>query len=120
MSAINWPRFILAILLAPLVPGILFLAFSMFGYPGEGAWSLKFAAMLGYPAMVVLGAPAHLILMKCRWTAWWCYALTGLLIGAIICGLLFGVRVAALGAILGALTAAVFWLIAKPPRALVA
>lgn len=127
MSATNpvWPRFVLAILLAPLVPGIVLLIIPLFahhglGRPSEGIWVLKFSTMIGYPALIVLGVPAHLVLMKCHWTAWWCYALTGIVIGAIVSGLLFGVGMGILGASLGALTATVFWTIAKPPRAIAA
>jgi hypothetical protein len=108
------PRQVVAFLLAPLAPGLLFLIPSLFGNPSEGVWALKLSAMVTYPAMVVLGVPVHLLLAKRGWTRGWAYTLAGLVIGAILAAIVFGKTVAILGAILGAATSLTFWLIARP------
>ena len=61
-------RFWVGFLLAPIVPGLLFLLLSLFSNPGEGMWALKLSAMVGYPAMLVLGVTAHLLLNKRHWS----------------------------------------------------
>lgn len=127
-------------LLAPLIPGLLFLLFSLFHNPGEGLWALKFSALVGYPAMLILGIPVHLLLTNRHWTRVWSYALAGMVIGAIVAAVLVGgvavknfsvipdvnkslgpsVAVFTLAALLGALVAWAFWMIARPnhgPRA---
>lgn len=138
MSAVGNPsmRLWVGFLLAPLVPGLLFLLLSLFSKPGEGLWALKFSALVGYPAMLVLGVPAHLVLTKRHWTHGWSYALAGVLIGVIVAAVLFGsvaiqnfslipdpnkslgpsVAIFTLVALLGALVAWVFWVIARPGR----
>jgi hypothetical protein len=121
-------------LLAPLAPGLLFFVLSLLGRPAEGFWALKLSALITYPAMLVLGVPAHLLLVKRGWTTGWSYALTGVVIGIIVAAVMVGNVVInnisfapdpnkSLGpseaifimvALLGALTAWVFWLIAQP------
>jgi hypothetical protein len=109
-------RPIVAFLLAPLAPGMLFVIPSLFHNPAEGFWAFKLSVMFTYPAMVVLGVPAHLLFVKQGWTKGWIYALVGLVIGTIVSavaflptgGFLF------LGAIFGALIASIFWAIARP------
>jgi hypothetical protein len=103
-----------AFLVAPLAPGFLFLFLALFRNPSEGVWGLKLSAMVTYPAMTVLGVPMHLLLVKRGWTSGWVYTLVGLVIGTIMGGVLFGRNVAILGAILGAATSFVFWVIARP------
>jgi len=70
--------------------------------------------MVTYPAMMVLGVPIHLLLVKRGWTSGWVYTLAGLVIGAIIGGVLFGRGVAILGAILGPAMSFAFWVITRP------
>ncbi len=130
-------RLLVAFLLAPIGPGMLFMFLALFTNPGEGIWVLKFFAMLYYPAMLLLGLPIHLLLVKRHWTSGWIYALSGMVIGAIVDAVFFeralfqgagsaanaGQLLAtsdaillALCASLGALTAWTFWLIALPNR----
>jgi hypothetical protein len=130
------PRLLIGLLVAPLVPGILFLLISVLGNPTEGFWALKLSALVGYPTMIILGLPAHIVLGKCRWTNLWGYGFAGLLIGVIVSAILFSSVVAQnfsfipdpsksltpviavffLAAFLGALSSVVFWLIARPDR----
>lgn len=107
-------RIVVASLLAPLTPGFLLFLSNPFGNPSEGVWVLKLSAMVTYPAMMVLGVPIHLLLVKRGWTSGWVYTLAGLVIGAIIGGVLFGRGVAILGAILGPAMSFAFWVITRP------
>ena len=107
-------RQVIAFLLAPLAPGFLLMIIALFGHPGEGIWGLKFLAIFTYPAMMVLGLPVHLLLLKRHWTSGWSYTLAGLIIGALVAGIFFGKLIAILGAILGTTTGFTFWLIARP------
>ncbi len=80
---------------------------------------LKMSAMVTYPAMVVLGVPAHLLLVKRHWTSGWIYTLVGLVVGAGVAEVVFGwfawnPSFLFLGAIFGALTAFTFWVIVRP------
>ena len=129
-------RLWVGLLLAPLAPGLLLLVLSLVGNPGEGLWALKFSALVGYPAMLVLGIPAHRLLQKRRWISGWSYSVAGAVIGVIVAGVLFGsvaihnvsltpdpgrslgpsVAIAIVAALLGALAAWIFWLIALPHR----
>ncbi|HEV2622972.1 MAG TPA: hypothetical protein VGU65_12890 [Frateuria sp.] len=138
MSATIKPpmRLLVGFLLAPLAPGLLFWLLSLVGNPGEGLWALKFLALVSYPAMLVLGVPAHMLLTTRHWTSGWSYSMAGVLIGATVAVVLFystaihnfspaldpnkslgpfaGILIIA--ALLGALAAWVFWLIARPNR----
>lgn len=129
-------RLLVGFLLAPLVPGWLLFFLSLFGNPGEGVWALKLSAMVGYPAMLALGLPIHLLMVRRRWTSGWAYALAGIATGVVVALVLFGRVVVqnfsirpdptkslgpseaifVLAALLGALVAWVFWLIARPGR----
>lgn len=130
-------RLLIAFLLAPIGPGLLFMTLALFSNPGEGIWALGFFAMLYYPAMLVLGVPTHFLLVRRNWIHGWSYALAGLVIGAIV-DLVFFERfffsdagrasgqnqllmpsdtiLLIISALLGALTAWTFWLIARPNR----
>lgn len=115
------PRQIVAFLLAPLAPGLLAVITSLFGHPWEGVWMLKLSAMVAYPAALVLGVPAHLLLVRRRWTNGWIYTLVGLVVGACVAEAVFGwfawnPGFMFLGAIFGALIAFTFWAIARPDR----
>ena len=129
-------RLLTGFLLAPIVPGLLFLILSLFGNPGEGVWALKLSAMVGYPAMLVLGVPIHLLLVRRHRTGGWTYVLAGIVTGTVVAAVLFGrvvmqnfsitpdptrslgpsAAIFVLAALLGALAAWVFWLIARPSR----
>jgi hypothetical protein len=129
-------RITLALLVAPLVSGLLLLAVAAFGNLAEGVWALKLSALVGYPAMIVLGLPAHLLLARRGWTSLWKYMLAGLLVGAIVYAALFsdvvvnnwapsarsGESLSPSAAILvlveffGMLSSAAFWMIVRPDR----
>ena len=113
------PRLVVAILLAPLAPGLLAIITSALHNPYEGVWVLKMSAMLTYPAMIVVGAPLHLLFIKKGWTKGWLYTLAGFVIGALVAEAVFGwfvwnPGILFLGAMFGALIAFTFWLIARP------
>jgi hypothetical protein len=136
MSAIadRIPRILAGTVLAPLAPGILFLFISIFGRVGEGLWALKLSAMVGYPAMVVLGIPAYFLLRKLGWNRAWGYLMAGLIIGTIVAAVFFttvvmtnlaisahtslapSAAIFIVAAVLGVLSGAVFWAIARPDR----
>ncbi len=138
MSKTVTMRLIVAILVAPLLAGLLFLAMSLFsGNAGEGLWALTISAAVGYPAMLVLGLPAHLLLRFLKWTNIFGYGLAGLLIGTVLSAILFSsviahnfslvpdpnksltpvTAIAVLAVIVGAMSGIVFWLIARPDHA---
>jgi hypothetical protein len=129
-------RIALALLIAPLMSGILLLSVSAFGNLGEGVWALKISALVGYPAMIVLGMPAHLLLARRGWTSLWQYMLAGILVGAVVYAVLFSdvivnnlglsalaekslapsAAILLLMAFFGVLSSTVFWLIVRPDR----
>lgn len=120
--------------LAPLTPGLVFLFISAIEMKlGEGVWALKLSAMVGYPAMIALGLPAHLLLEKLGWTNLWGYMFAGLLIGTVVAFVVFSVvgnaigsisdleklrapsaAIVVLAAFFGALSGMVFWAITRP------
>jgi hypothetical protein len=138
MSAINnrGLRLLLGCLIAPLTGGIVLLCISAFGNISEGFWALKMSAIVGYPAMLILGLPAYLIFRKLRWTGLLSYFLVGLLIGATVATVIFSpailgnidhwstspkslapsAAIFVLASIYGALSSSVFWLVARPDR----
>jgi hypothetical protein len=120
-------RLALGLALAPLAPGLLVLALSLLGKPSEGIWALKLIAMFAYPAMIVLGLPLHLLFQRSGWTSVWPYLIAGTIAGAVVAYFVFpslqvagsspsSIAIAAICAFFGAVTAATFWLIAKPNK----
>jgi hypothetical protein len=128
---------LLGFLLAPLTPGFLLLFLSMIEMDArEGVWALEMSALVGYPAMVILGLPAHLLLKRTGWTSLGIYAFVGLLIGLAIATALFysmaaknfslmpdpgksitpSIAVLVLAAFFGAISGIVYWLIGRPDR----
>ena len=138
MSAIGRRGLLLALaaLVSPLSAGFLLLGISAFGNIGEGIWALRVSALVGYPAMFVLGLPAHLSLKRIGWTNIWGYLIAGLLVGAIVYAVLFSTAIVnnfhlaadsgrslapsaailLLMAFFGVLSSVVFWAIARPDR----
>lgn len=122
MFAINksMARLLAGFLLAPLGPGLLLMFLAIFTHPGEGVWGLGLFALFYYPAMLVLGLPAHFLLVKIHWVNGWGYVLAGMVVGVIAAMAVFGgvalhnLSLAIIAALLGALTAWTFWLIARP------
>lgn len=138
MSAIGRRGLLLALaaLVSPLSAGFLLLGISAFGNIGEGIWALRVSALVGYPAMLVLGLPAHLFLKRIARTNIWGYLIAGLLVGAIVYAVLFSTAIVnnfhlaadsgrslapsaailLLMAFFGVLSSVVFWAIARPDR----
>jgi hypothetical protein len=138
MFTINRPslRIALAVLISPLSAGVLLLVISLLGSVREGLWALRFSALVGYPTMLVLGLPAHLLLKQRKWTSLRTYMLAGLLVGVVVYAVLFssdvvnnlhlaanaGKSLVPSAAILilvtffGVLSSMVFWAIARPDR----
>lgn len=131
MSALsNGRRIILGIMLAPLIPGLLMLALSLLGNPGEGIWALKLTAMFAYPSIIGLGLPLHFLFQRNGWTSAWPYLIAGTIAGVAIAYFVFpslhvpgsgpanasSIAIAAICAFFGAVTATTFWSIARPNK----
>jgi hypothetical protein len=130
------PRLLIACLIAPVTTGIVLLCISLFGNVGEGIWALKLSAMVGYPALVILGLPAYLVFRRLNWVTIWPYLIIGVIIGMIVPAVIYfpgaslsklaspsrnaslepAVAMFALAAFFGGLSSCVFWLIARPDR----
>lgn len=87
----------------------------------------QLGAMVGWPAMLVGGLPAHAVFYALRLRAVWPYTLAGAAVGGIVSvawiKLAFGSGMsgdmtgfAITGAIVGAISATIFWLIRRPDR----
>jgi hypothetical protein len=129
-------RTVLAALLSPLTPGALLLVVSLFGTVSEGFWAFRLSAFVGYPSMLILGLPVHVILKYKKWTGLRTYMLAGLLVGVAVYAVLFSSVVInnfhftsdteksllpsavtlSLVAFFAVLSATVFWEIARPDR----
>lgn len=83
-----------------------------------GAW---FGLMLGWPAMLALGLPAHAVLLRKRLTSALAYMAAGALIGTVVSLAYFALHSTGLSVVLGCgagiATAAAFWIIRRPDRA---
>lgn len=124
----NSKRLVLGLALAPLAPGLLMLALSLLGTPGEGMWALKLIAIFAYPAMIVVGLPLHLLFQRKGWISLWPYLIAGTLTGAAVAYFVFptlrgaasgaasasSIAIAVICAFFGAITAATFWTIIRP------
>ncbi len=79
----NW-RIALGLILAPLVPGILF-SIPVMIQDGSTMvfWYIKFSAFAGYPVMLILGLPIHLLFQRLGWTNGSLYAALGAFLGAV-------------------------------------
>jgi len=100
---------------------------SLFGF---GAIGGGLGVVLGWPAMILGGLPAHLWLVHKGRTGWRTYALAGLVIGTLVMlvwllatgDLRYPLRALNVGPLLlsgpvtGVLTASLFWFIARPAR----
>lgn len=126
----NNRRLIAGLLLAPLAPGLLLLAVSLFGAVGEGLWAMKVMAIFAYPTMIILGLPIHLLFKRAGWTRLWPYLIAGALSGLVVSLVVFpsvhifapgqggasSIAIAVLAAFFGALSALTFWLIVRPQK----
>lgn len=129
-------RLLLALTLAPILPGLLLLVLAFIFSSGlEGLWALQTAALIGYPTALVLGVPTYLFSQKMGWRGLLFYAGVSLLfslalIGALIVfptlvsagsdygALLAPARLAQMTIIVVSSTVSCigFWLIARPDR----
>jgi hypothetical protein len=134
MPAINShsARVLFAAAVAPIIPGVLLLFLAAIsGKFSEGIWWLKLSALVGYPAMFVLGLPIHLLLHRIGWSRLPIYIFVGAAIG-ITCTLVIlestmvkntNLHVAhswlpfaglcLLASVFGALVGSSFWMLAK-------
>lgn len=122
---------------APAAPALLLLVFSIvLGRIGEGIWALAIVIPIAYVSMLVIGLPAHLLLRRMQLSSFQSYVLAGAL-AALVPALILVVYPSLLtsssnseysgfltshfniiGAImlLGAVTAATFWFVARPDK----
>lgn len=125
-SRIPWPslgRPLLAFLLAPLVPALLYLVVtSAFGGFRSADLAL-YIAHYAYLTALVGGLPAHATLSRLGWMTLHDYMVSGVLLGVAAAlvterpPLDFSLVIeAGLSALAGAMAGAVFWLIARPDR----
>src|SRR5580700_8297410 len=76
-------RTLLGFLIAPISPGLLLAVGTLFtGKIGEGVWGIGFAALLGYPAALILGVPIYFFFNRRGWVSIWPYIAVGLFLGA--------------------------------------
>jgi hypothetical protein len=78
-------RFALGVIVAPLVPGLLFgLPDVLFAKSSVGVgWYLQMAAVAGYPPLIVVGAPLYWFAFRRRPATFWTCILIGLVLGAV-------------------------------------
>jgi hypothetical protein len=125
-SRLPWPllrRPLLAFLLAPLVPPLLYLAAtSAFGGFRSAELAL-YIAQYAYLAALVGGLPVHVTLSRLGWTTLHDYMVFGVPLGALsvlvteqapieFTAMLQG----GMAALCGAIAAGIFWLIVRPDR----
>lgn len=125
-SRILWPslrRPLLAFILAPLVPALLYLAVTS-AIGGYRSTDLAlYIAQYAYLAALLGGLPAHVTLSRLGWVTLHDYSVFGVLLGVAAAlvterpPLDFSVVIeAGLAALAGAVAGGVFWLIARPDR----
>jgi hypothetical protein len=77
-------RLALAIILAPLAPGVILLLVSLCMRQRLPLESLLSVSVISYIGMLVLGLPIHLLLIARRWIRVWSYMLAGFLAGVFV------------------------------------
>ncbi len=131
-------RVVLAFFLAPFMSALfIFIGATVLTRSAEGVWGFALFLVVAYPVMLLLGVPTHFALRGMKLKSLIPYALSGGLIGAIICLIVFSSSIAQnfsfkfdpnkslepalyatlLAAFLGGLTSSAFWFIARPDRA---
>lgn len=108
-------RLLLGFALAPLAPGLLLLPMVFLGRGYEVLWFMKVVAWISYPAMLVLGLPAHLLLQRFGLAGLWPYVFAGMFGGVVVARVVFHSFFTAMTVIVplfGAMCGAAFWLIA--------
>ncbi len=80
-------RLLLAFILGPISFGALLFILSLFmGSSAEGAWIMKFAALVGYPLAIVLGVPFYFLLKKYTESKYGHYVLASLIFAILLIG----------------------------------
>jgi hypothetical protein len=120
-----------ALVLAPLIPGILFALPDLLKGDPMAGWYVRFSATTGYPVTVILGVPIYYWSRRKGWTGPSIYLGIGLFLGmaAYLSAFLPGLIVGAPGigyamvttlvylpvaAVCGVVASISFWLIARP------
>jgi len=78
-------RTIFGFVVAPLVPGMLVALLAVIdGRWPMARWYIEFGALAGYPAMIVVGIPLHIFLVRRGSTGLSLYAASGALMGLLV------------------------------------
>lgn len=130
-------RTLLGLLIAPAVPGALFVILSVFlGNLNEGVWVFQLASSVAYAVALVIGAPLVIVLNRFNIFGLPAYIITGQVLSSIPSGYLVIYPIltnpgseATLGtlppsaylqiaiiALLGLITTFTYWFIARPDR----
>jgi hypothetical protein len=126
-------RIPIALLIAPLIPGILFAIPDLLKGDPMAGWYIRFSATAGYPVTLVLGVPIYFWSMRKDWTKLPNYLLIGLCLGvagyfsAFLPGLIMGapgigyamattLLYLPVAAACGVVASVSFWLIARPDQ----
>jgi len=130
-------RTLLAFLIAPLVPGLIFLVLSLFsGELGTGIWALIVASAVGYGAAIMIGLPVLFVMHRLRFYRLVAYLVMGQLVSLVVGFYLIVYPLAtirdepfslhrlvaanygqiAIIAFLGLFTTLAYWLVARPDR----
>jgi hypothetical protein len=124
-------RFIIAALIAPLIPGLLAaLPDLLAGESGMAMWYIGFSAVAGYISLVVVGIPIFLLLRMKKVLGFLDFTIVGFVCGVAVffgaflpgmiadaqaarAGLVSSLAFLPLAALFGAIGGSVFWLIAQ-------
>ncbi|MBC3919106.1 hypothetical protein H8L32_16565 [Undibacterium sp. CY18W] len=128
-------RILLAILVAPIVPGLIFAIHDLFNTsPVGGAWYFTFSALLGYPATLLLVLPSYWWLSRNRALTLPLFLWLGMILGALVYFLFFFIGLigadfekvqmgfrSSMGFMLvsslcGMMVTGCFWIIARPDK----
>lgn len=124
-------RYVVGLLVAPIVPGMLFSIPDFFSPSPIGIeWYLKFSALVGYPTVVILGIPLYFIFFRFQNVKFLPCVFIGVILGVIayLAIFIFGLVIEIVStwyvfittfdllfvsATCGAIAATCFWLIAE-------
>lgn len=128
-------RIVLGILVAPIVPGLIFAIRDSFNASPFGtAFYFGFAALLGYPAMVLLVLPSYWWLSRSRTLTFPHFLLLGLMLGVLVYFLVYFIALigtdletvqmgfrSSIGfmfasSLCGLIVTGCFWIIARPDK----
>ncbi|MDC7682798.1 hypothetical protein PQU92_05895 [Asticcacaulis sp. BYS171W] len=78
-------RTVLAVMVTPFLPGLILGALLLRTW-GDFSFALMISGMIGYPALLLVGLPTHLLLLKLQRPQIWGYLIAGLVAGVAIWG----------------------------------